>query len=39
MNLQTHYDLAVAEARLSGRLEKEVAAYGAIRQDHTHRVD
>ena len=35
MNLQTHYDLAVAEARLSGRLKKEVTAYSEIRQDHT----
>jgi len=39
MNLQTHYDLAVAEARLSGRLEKEVTAYGNTRQDHTQLVD
>jgi addiction module HigA family antidote len=39
MNLQTHYDLAVAEARLSGRLEKEVTAYGEIRQAHTQLVD
>jgi hypothetical protein len=35
MNLQTHYDLEVAEAKLSGRLEKEVTAYAEIRQDHT----
>ena len=35
MNLQTHYDLAVAEARLSGRLEKEVTAYAGVHQDHT----
>lgn len=27
MNLQTHYDLAVAEERLSGRLEKEVSPH------------
>ena len=27
MNLQTHYDLVVAEASLSSRLKKEVIAY------------
>jgi antitoxin HigA-1 len=27
MNLQSHYDLAVAEERLSDRLEKEVSPY------------
>jgi len=34
MNLQTHYDLEVAEERLSGRLEKEVTAYAEIRHDN-----
>ena len=29
MNLQTHFDLLVAEDRLSGRLEKEVTAFSA----------
>ena len=31
MNLQTHYDLAVAEEKLSARLKKEVTAYSEIR--------
>jgi len=34
MNLQTHYDLAIAEDRLSGRLEKEVTAYAETRHDN-----
>jgi len=29
MNLQTHYDLTVAEEKLSGRLKKEVVRYAA----------
>jgi antitoxin HigA-1 len=34
MNLQTHYDLMVAEERLSGRLEKEVTPHAGIRHGH-----
>ena len=34
MNLQTHYDLAIAQETLAERLEKEVVTYQGLNSSH-----